>query len=182
MPVAGVAALCQFLTSRFEDSDLGARRRSLVSSPTHRYPIRLDANPRPLARPPAALQPIGPSPANAPRAPRAPPSGLPCDEPPAKRAAVGSSGGDGVVAAIAVAGEVDDWRVRSWLSVPADKPAALQRLAEMGVPPSVIPALTRLPLFGPRSGISDADRLLRAVDLQIVEPEQLANGELLRRQ
>ena len=85
-----------------------------------------------------------------------------------------------MVAATEAAEEVDDWRLRSWLSIPADEPAALQRLSELGVTPVLVPALTRLPLFGPRSGISDADRLLRAVDLRIVDPEQLVNGELLR--
>ena len=65
--------------------------------------------------------------------------------------------------------------VRRWLDIPDDEPDGLAQLQAMGVAPCDVPFLTRRPCFGPRSGLSDAARLLRGVDLGIVSAAELAS-------
>lgn len=67
--------------------------------------------------------------------------------------------------------------VRLELQIPADEPCLLEQLAAHGVDAALVTESGKWPLLGPRSGISDAARLLRGVRLNKVSFDQLASGE-----
>ena len=64
----------------------------------------------------------------------------------------------------------EEW-LRRYLEVPPDSPTALDELERVGVPRADIPRHTANPRFGPRSGLSDARRLLRAVRFNLLTPD-----------
>uniref|UniRef100_A0A7S2N4Y8 Uncharacterized protein n=1 Tax=Haptolina brevifila TaxID=156173 RepID=A0A7S2N4Y8_9EUKA len=66
-------------------------------------------------------------------------------------------------------------RLRVELYIPDDDPKDVAALGALGVPAELIADISREPRFGPRAGLSDARRLLRALRFG------LAPGTLLER-
>jgi len=73
--------------------------------------------------------------------------------------------------------ESGDKYKRSWLSIPPDSAAAVNRLMNLGISTARIDVLTRDGALGPRSGISDADRVLRALDIGILPLDYLRDTQ-----
>lgn len=82
---------------------------------------------------------------------------------------------DNGVVAEANCREADDRYLRAELLIPDDHPTDVKALEALGVPSDRIRELTREPKFGPRSGISDARRLLRAIRFNLAPGTLLAD-------
>ena len=78
--------------------------------------------------------------------------------------------------------EIEDALARSLkreLGIPSDSARSLEKLrVEYGITPQTTTASGVIPELGPRSGISDADRLLRGLRLGKVEAETLERAAL----
>ena len=62
---------------------------------------------------------------------------------------------------------VDELKLRRELGIPDDAPEDVARLQELGIGAAQVSKSTSLPELGPRSGLSDAARLLRGLRLQV---------------
>ena len=77
--------------------------------------------------------------------------------------------------------EEKERKMRDRLSVPENEPEALQKLMDMGVHESQIAATATIAEFGPRAGISDARRLIRAFSFGLVTPKSLMDGSFIEK-
>ena len=73
--------------------------------------------------------------------------------------------------------QVED-QTRKDLSIPDDSPEDLAELAKHGITPAMSTDSARWQSFGPRSGISDARRMLRAMRLKICTAEDIVQGRV----
>ena len=71
----------------------------------------------------------------------------------------------------------DDAFLRRELLIPDDEIHHLVTALKNGVDASVVKSTSRFRQLGPRSGISDAARLIRAIDLEVLTWESVRSGE-----